>query len=386
MLIYTSDNQIYSLDDSGNKQEIPCGRIEKYRQTLDDIRRRKEWKTSGAGAQFMGTAEPLRGEGAVNARITGLAVKDDRLIYGVELDESASIYHREIGTGDDEGLIVSDNDLHLGEMDCFGGQMAVSLGHTYEEYHIAVFDPPSSAYEELTDGDTTEVFPFFSRCHKGRIYFSASGNARDNSGTVAAVSPYAAAYIENNSITEFISDEKHDYLRIKDDEKGNLYYIRQPYEKQRGDGIKATDVLFFIPRLIKALFGWANFMSTIWGGESLKSGSDPLTNLKTKNRSAKDMYIDGNLIKAEEMAKAQKSDKDAGFMPLTRELVKREADGEETVLKRGVLDYIITGDSIIYSDGASIYELKDGRHKRLCKAYFAMNLVSTGQCPHTGEE
>ena len=54
-IIYTSENKIYSFENS-NKTEIPCGRVIKYKETLDSIRRRSEWKTTGSGAMFTGTA------------------------------------------------------------------------------------------------------------------------------------------------------------------------------------------------------------------------------------------------------------------------------------------------------------------------------------------
>ena len=47
-IIYTSENKIYSFENS-NKTEIPCGRVIKYKETLDSIRRRSEWKTTGSG-------------------------------------------------------------------------------------------------------------------------------------------------------------------------------------------------------------------------------------------------------------------------------------------------------------------------------------------------
>ena len=177
---------------------------------------------------------------------------------------------------------------------------------------------------------------------------------------------------------EFLTDPKYDYYKIKDDKYGNIYYIRQPYggEKSR-DGIKFTDVLFFPIRLLKGLFGWLNFMCTIWGGEPLKSGGSGLpNNEKIKERSAKDIIIDGNVIKAKEIAKAEdaKDGELSGFMPLSRVLVKREADGTETVLKKGVLDYSLCDEGILISNGRQITLFADGNETLVTKAYLARNL------------
>ena len=377
-ILYTSENKIYMLENS-NKTEIPCGRIIKYKETLDSIRRRNEWKTTGQGAIFTGAAQKAESV-EIPARIAGICMNGESLIYGVHLDSSSSIYSRSTDRTDmTEGLIISG--VSFGTFDCLDGKLALSLG-TGGSTHIAVMEPPSSAYEEYTDGDTTEENPSWSRFHKDRIYFSTAGFARNEYGQICAVSPRSGAYLDiaSREMEEFLSDPQYDYLKLKDDKNGNLYYIRQPYggEKDK-DGVKFTDVLLFPVRLLKGLFGWLNFMCTIWGGQPLKSGESGLPdNAKAKNRSAKDMIIDGNIIKAKELAKAaeMKDDDLSGIMPRSRVLVKREADGEETVLYKGVLDYTVCRDGgILISNGRHIIKLSEGKEEHIAKAYFACNLT-----------
>lgn len=380
-ITYTSESKIYSYENS-QKTEIPCGRITRYKETLESIRRRTEWKTTGTGAQFTGAAANEPPE-EVTARITGLSVNKGSLVYAVRLDNSSSLYSRSFDrTDENEGLILSSNDLCFGSHDCYKGKMAVSLGNNPHELHIAVLEPPSSAYEEYTDGDTSETDPYWSRSTSDRIYFSTAGNARNEYGSVGAVSPRAGAYIDIDKgvMEEFLSDPKTDYIKIKDDSYGNIYYIRQPYGGDREQtGAKASDFFFFPFRLIKGLFGWLNFMCTIWGGESLKSGSDGLPgSLKAKNRSPRDIIIDGNIIKAEQLAREDDLKESGGsLMPLSRVLVKREPDGTEEILKKGILDYAITeSGKIIISDGRKVCLLENGKETTLFKARLPMNLIA----------
>ncbi|MBQ5332186.1 MAG: hypothetical protein J6K92_02845 [Oscillospiraceae bacterium] len=380
-ITYTSENKIYRID-GGNKTEIPCGRIIKYKETLESIRRRTEWKTTGTGARFTGAARPDMGDPVVLARITGLCENKGQLIYGVRLDESCSLYSRSFDrTDENEGLILSGNNFHFGSFDCLDGKMAVSIGSNSTELHIAVMEPPSSAYDELTDGDSSEENPYWSRCHKNRIYFSAAGNGRNEYGAVAAVSPRSGAYIDidRGEIVEFLSDPKTDHLRIKDDKFGNIFYIRQPYGgEHEKEGFKFSDILFFPFRVLKGFFGWLNFMCTMWGGESLKSGSDGLPSYdKVKRRSERDIIIDGNIINAERLAKEEdEKDSTSPLMPLSRVLVKREADGSETVIKKGVLDYALCSDGkIIISDGRRLILLDGDKETVITKARLAMNIV-----------
>lgn len=384
-IAYTSESKIYLLD-NGNKTEIPCGRIIKYRETLESIRRKNEWKTTGRGAQFTGAAMNADFSAEIYSSISGLSSLEDngelRLIYGAALDGSSSLYHRSTDRNDDaEGLILSGN-FRFGAFDCYKGKMAVSMSESGGEMHIAVIEPPSSAYEELTGGDTVDSDPYWSRCQNNRIYFSTAGNARTESGAIGDVSPRSGAYIDiaAGELNEFLSDPKYDHLKIKDDSFGNIYFIRQPYGGERPkEGTKLSDIFFFPIRLLKGLFGWLNFMSTIWGGEPLKSGSDGLpSNQKAKQRDARDIIIDGNLIKAEKLAEEadRKDSEPKGLMPLSRVLIKREADGTETVIKRGVLDYSVCSDgSLIISDGRRISRFCDGEEKTVAKAYLAMNLT-----------
>lgn len=380
-LVYTSENKIYRID-GGNKSEIPCGRINKYKETLESIRRRTEWKTTGTGAQFTGAARANGAEPVISARITGLCENKGELIYGVGLDESCSLYRRSFDrTDENEGLILSGNELYFGAFDCYEGKMAVSLGSNPRELHIAVMEPPASAYDELTDGDSVEENPYWSRCHKNRIYFSSAGNGRNEYGAVAAVSPRSGAYIDvdRGEMEEFLSDPKSDFLRIKDDSFGNIFYIRQPYGgEQEKEGFKFTDILLFPYRVLKGFFGWLNFVCTMWGGESLKSGSDGLPSYtKAKQRSERDIIIEGNVINAEKLAKEEDAKEDGGsIMPLSRVLVKREADGNETVIKKGVLDYALCPDGkIIVSDGRKLILLDGEKETVITKARLAMNIV-----------
>ena len=163
-IAYTSENKIYCID-GGNKTEIPCGRVIKYKETLDSIRRRSEWKTTGSGAMFTGTA--MKAETIeMPARITGLACcgdKDGELIYGIQLDGSSSLYRRSTDRTDmNEGLILSGN-MCFGAFDFLDGKLAVCIGSSSSHLHISVMEPPSAAYEEFTDGDTIEEDPCWSR-------------------------------------------------------------------------------------------------------------------------------------------------------------------------------------------------------------------------------
>ena len=107
-IFYTSESKIYKLEGQ-NKTEITCGKIVKYKEALESIRRRSDWKTSGKGAAFMGAA-PTADPENIYARLSGLAINGDRLVYGVTVDASASLYHRTFERADENGVVFREED------------------------------------------------------------------------------------------------------------------------------------------------------------------------------------------------------------------------------------------------------------------------------------
>ncbi|MCI5750951.1 MAG: hypothetical protein MR038_00500 [Oscillospiraceae bacterium] len=354
-IAYVSNNKIF-LNKDGKNTELSCGRIDSYKETLAQIRRRNEWKTSGTGAQFMGTALPQTDESDIYAEIGGIGISGDRLIYGVRLDESGSIYSRSLDPGDNsENLIISGKDIFPGRIDCFNGKAAVSCGENSSEKHIAVYDISGSGCHEYTDGDSIEEAPSFDG--EDRIYFSTAGYARDQSGAIAAVQNKSVVCLDTKRLAmdEILSDEKYDFLCPISDGKGGIYCIRQKAggEKQNEGSSIFMDIILIPYRIFRALFGMLNFFSKAFGGEALKSGGDS----KAKQKSEKEMFIEGNLINAEKNLKdAEKNgEKHPGFMSAERVLIHMNLDGNYDIIRKGVLDYALLSDgNIAVSNGRFI--------------------------------
>lgn len=381
-VLYTSENKIFSYDESDRSlTEIPCGRITKYRETIRGIQQRKEWKTTGTGANFMGMASAdMIDADELPVQISGLGVYGNELVYGVNLEDVGSLYHRSFDPSDDcEGLVRASNEFVFGSFDIKDGKLAVSMGPSRSFLHISVMDM-NGRYDEYTDGDTIEENPCWA-AKKNGIYFSAAGYARNQNGVISATSPRSVAYLDldKKSMSEIVSDENYDYLHVRQDTNGDLYYIRQPYggEKPQG-GITFKDVIMFPYRLIKGLFGFLNFFTTIFGGESLKSGGTS-NGAKFKQRSEKDMIIEGNVINAEKLYKINEAngDRHGGIMPQSRVLIRRTADGSEDIVKKGVLDYVLDGSgNVIVSNGRHLLRIdRDGNESHIAKARLAVNLA-----------
>lgn len=381
-IFYSSENSLYMIED-GKVTELPSGRLEKYRQVLREIRQRKEWKTSGTGAQFTGSYETYGDDDAyaANAQISGIAVFGGGLIYSVNLDGVGGIYTKSTDPSDKhEGHVISSNTMSVHSLSVRGDMCAACTGGSGMERHISLFTLPGGRQTELTEGDTREEYPFYSLC-SDKIYFTVSGFARRQNGSIAASSPRSVASygVSSGTMEILIEDEDTDYILPKDDADGNLYYIKRPYSSKPSSKSILLDIVLFPYRIIKAIGGFLNVFSMFFGGEPLNS-SGKRSASKMKQKSEKELFINGNLVNAEQTLKenSRSGEKHPGIIPRSWQLVCRDTDGKESVIRSGVMDYTLCTDgSIVCSNGKSVILIKtDGSEELLAKAKLAVNLVS----------
>lgn len=370
-IAYISENKMF-LYDNGSVRELPSERVAHYAETVRTINQNKEWKHTGTGAQFTGTWQNFSDREAENYVINGLAWDGRGLIYSMRLGGLGGIYRKDPDKPEaaEEHIFTGMNEK-IGRISCRGNRLAAELNG-----HIAVYDL-DGGYSELTDGDSVESFIDWAE-NENILLCSSKGIARTENGEAAELSPGAvlALNLTSNSLVELYSDEKYDCISPRKDSCGNLYFIKQPYQAQ----IKRTplwkDILLFPVRIIKAIGGFLNAFSVIFGGEPLREGKNK-GNVKSKQRSDKDIFFEGRLIEAEknERENAAKGDKNPGIFPVSRVLVKIAPNGEETVIKRGVQDYLLTDSGeIICSNGREIIRIGGGGEEVLAKAKLAHSL------------
>ena len=378
-IYFTSENKMYVTDTRSEPKEFISQKIDTYKKNLSEIRQKSEWKHSGSGAAFTGTLRNLSDDETTNAYVCGLAAAPDgRLIYSVLTGEVGGLYYK--SENGDENHITAAQNFQPFEMDCRDGKLAISVEYGGGTRHISVYDLSEGNLTELTDGDTLEEFPCWSETGK-ELYFSTAGIGRNSQGIASAVSPRGISVysFEKNEMTELCSSEDIDYIGPKIGKDGALYYIKRPY-KSGDDGNFWLDFLLFPVRIIKAIGGFLNAFSIMFGGESLSSDGKSFHNpLKAKQKDDKELFIAGNVINAEKTEKANRKsgDKNPGIIPHSWQLVRRNHLGEEEIVRHGVMDYSFTADgSLIVSDGKHLLKLSEGKEEILCKCRLAQNIVA----------
>lgn len=373
---YISENKMYLFND-GKVSELQSQRVAHYTETVRTINKNKEWKRTGTGAHFTDAVYDASDMESTLARINWLDWDESGLLYSMELGDMGGIYRKNVDDAKAaEGHVLTKMNMSIDGISRRDGKIAAAM-----DGHIAVCDDRGN-YDEITDGDSVESYPCWSADGR-KILCSTAGIARNEYGRAAEMSPKSILSIdlEANSIDELYSDENSDCIRPQNDSEGNLYFIRQPYKVVQKKTPLWKDILLFPVRLIKALLGFLNAFSVIFGGEPLRDGGKRRSDVKTKDKSDKELFFEGRLIEAEKNEKinAGKGDKNPGIFPHERELVCLSPDGSEKIIKRGVQDFTLLEDgSIICSNGRAVIHISDGGEELLTKAKLAKSICVIG--------
>ncbi len=388
-VFFVADGKMYRLV-HGKAEEIKSAVLEGYIEKVRRSAKRNEWKTSGSGAMFTGAFDPNADAQSrlanLSAWVGGVAKNGLIFYYTQTIDDTSGIYSKREDS--DDGIVLSDGSTVYSDLDCYRGRLAVAASFGGES-HIGLITPGSPVMEELTEGETRDRMPVFSRFEPNVIYYSSAGLAmrsadpteqeparaaspigRMPTAAFRAVGPASLCRLDMDKadIEELFADPAWDFIRPDSDTAGNLYFIRRPYrggEKRASVGGCLLDILLFPVRIIGALIGFLNIFSMSYSGKGIrKSGG-----AAAKTADERKLYIDGNLIEADkELKKNSKKDQNPGIIPHSYELCRYGVDHKITVLKRGVLAYRVLPEGILCSNGSALLLLDPatGKEKKLC--------------------
>ena len=86
-LLYLSNQELYLIQNQ-KTQTIDCQAVTQYKKNLQEIKQRKQWKTTGTGAQFMGmTNRDDPNEFSYIFPVDAVLTNDQRMIYAARLQD-----------------------------------------------------------------------------------------------------------------------------------------------------------------------------------------------------------------------------------------------------------------------------------------------------------
>lgn len=358
---FTDGLKIYSAA----KGEVKAYESDFYNDYIaadESLKRSSAWKTSGSGAIFRGDYYP-QNDAPVHCYFNSVvSAGDGSVLYSVTVNNVSAILEKDLtAEKDGEKHVIHDVDVIYdgARFDRTQKRIAVSVKRNDYVGHAAVFDVSTNDLITYTAGDSCDSDVCFSKTDNNALLFSTKGIARNQDGEFVRYSPSSIARLNLSSmqIEEIKSSDGFNYVRPEDDKNGNLYYIRKPAsDKKRGFGRLLLDVILIPVKLIKAVYYFLETFTLAFTGETFtKKNPD---SVKTRDKSPREIIIDGNKINAEKEYKAnlRKKDEFAGIAPRSWELVKL-CGGVETVIARGVIDYAVTDEGVVFTNGKNVVEV-----------------------------
>ena len=307
---------------------------------------------------------------------------DDWVAYSFTVNQTSGIYKKCLtDEKTPETHVINSNSLSFGGgmLDVKNNILAVSVQRNSYNSDIALFDMGTGDYKSVTDGDTLDVDPYISPNDRNVIYFSSRGAGRDNHGIFVEYSPSVICRLDLNAMTveEVVSSPKYSYFKPVY-HGGKLYAIKAPVKEKRGNPL--LEIILLPWRILQGIASFINIFVTATTGKGLtEGGTNPA---RGKDYDSRKVEIAGNLIDVDKQLKknASKKDSDFGFIPRSWELVEIDSG---KVIKSGIGDFDIDKDgTIIATNGKRIFEIKDGKCKKVCNAEYCVKV----NCRHSSDK
>lgn len=337
----------------GKVMPLPSQRLKQYERTLRALEEKHAWKTEGAGAQFMGRQNPYAGASEQKGRVNALTAYGDGLVYAAVTGDSGGLFQKDPGGASaQEGLLYSGASFDADDLTAKGGILAASLGQPRRERHIALFESGKAGYTQLTEGDTSDRYPFLPSASDA-VYYSSAGYARNEQGVILGTGPYGIFSLtpSTGEVAEIYTNVSLDCLKYREDGQGVRYMMVRP-RQTASEGPSLKDILMAPVWLLKAIGGFLNLFSMRYGGKTLRTGG--ASPAQARQKSQRDLFIEGNLIQAERHLKEneQRGEAFPGIVSREWRLVRLLSNGQLETVKHGVIDYdLLPSGGFVYTNG-----------------------------------
>ena len=351
-MILFSNGERMGMIREGEVSPLPSQRYQRYREAMQEIRRQHQWKSSGTGALFMGNLSGLAEDQEPAVRIGGMALLDGLLYYTAFLGGVGGLYTKDpLNPDAPEGVIVHRQGMNTAGL-CWNGASFATTLLEGQEQHLGFFTLPRGELTVVTQGETVEAGPSWSRdCQQ--VWFSSAGWGREAPGGEPVLGPRAICRLDANTmeLTEVYAQPGRDCISPQEGEDGSLWFLRRPRREEQ-EGNPLADIAAAPGKVVRAMGGWLDLFTRRYAGESLRSGGG-----KAKQKPERDLIIEGNLINAQRALEENQSQGEAypGIIPRSWELVRLAPGGETPeVMQKGVLAYALAPGGYVFSNGRHI--------------------------------
>lgn len=263
-----------------------------------------------------------------------------------------------------EWRLVHRNAFPLAHLACRSGEMAASVRHPDLTSRIAFSVNEGKFWNSIAGGDSVDAAPSWIPNSRRVLFHSAPVGRNQHGGWMGL----AASTIESidldheKEVREVLSEDGWDLLQPKQDDAGNLYFIRRPY-RVAGHGAPTLwesirDLLLIPFRLFMAVFWFFNFLSVMFSGQPLTTTAGQPQRSASQSRW---LTLWGHAIDTRTALRRRRGKDTPTLVPADWTLVRRDAQGTTETVAEHVVAYDLTEQGqVIYSTGFAVFELQPG--------------------------
>lgn len=390
--IVFSDGDSIRVLDEGEEGTYASQYIADYRERMRRMVKNKEWKHSGMGAMFRGDTMSEVGmdsETRVDAYINSVhAAGEDKVLYTFTVNQTSGVIEKTLSAKKDgERFILHTNDGELlsSDYNVTDGKFVAELKRGEISSDLVLLDTERGDYVSITDGDSRDENPSFSKKRSGVILYDSLAAGRNARGEFVEYAPAAVYEYDLNTLDlkEIRASEKYSYIKPVEDENGDIYCIRKP-AKERERHNPVVEILLIPYRLLMAIVNFIQIFVVFFTGKTMTGGGN--NPAKGRDTDSRQMIIRGNVIEVDkEIARNKKfKDKDLAFIPASWKLV-RIRGGEEEEMKSGICDFSLAEGGVVCTNGRKVFFLKDGKSEKIAEGELVLNVATVTRAPESGD-
>ncbi len=343
---YISGGRLYVSRNGAKPVEIESAFAAQVVARHQQAMERRQWK-AGSGDSMMTRGYDLWGNGSRGGSgddsmlvrmlsVTG-SPRPELIYYSLATDAVGGLFCQNLDTGEERRVFHKEryhlddlahhptrNEILAVKRDADGSSIVITACERFDVHTV-------------TEGDSLDLSPSWIPGEEDSFVYQSAGVGRNQSGNAIGLGPCSIIRVDMKSgrSTVLLEDEQYDYLCPRMDKEGNLYCIRRKYDRGGraltvGETIK--EFVLVPVRLVKALFGFLNMMSQIFGKESL---------LKTgvggkKEIDRQEVFLKGRLI---DLKKRENAKEEHGIAPSDWTLIKVDPSGAVSEVRGNVCDF-----------------------------------------------
>ncbi|MCB1051387.1 MAG: hypothetical protein H6510_00420 [Acidobacteria bacterium] len=359
----------YLVEQGKNPTQIQTQFGQETLERRVSVARRNEWKTQGAGAQFMmgGMIQQHHEKDIVAEQFVSIAAGQAAECYFSTQIGSLSVVLRYDRASQIENRLIHTADYQPAQLSIHAEKVVLAVREAEVGCHLALMNSDGSDMQVITEGDVIDTNPHWVPGQASTIIYQSAGIARNAAGIFCGTAPFSIQQVNvaTGRVETVLEDARFDFVFPRITADGTLFFVRKPYQSAQKSGSflqSLTDFVLFPFRLLKGILGFLNIFTMRYRGKSLSS-----------SRGARQKHLDPHLMfqlglfhQAQQVvARNDEGDPEPFCAPNSWQLISRSPGGEEKVLLDGVLHFDVRDSQLLATNGKTIWHLDPSGQKKV---------------------